>query len=292
MAITGTGTEQDPFIVHSYDELKTACRGNGAYVELANDIDCNVYGENFEWHTIIGAGIYQPYYLDLKGHTIKNFKVAENECAFDLSGDGSYIRNGKILNAYLNRALGFARRRSNYGILENLSISINCASGLYPSGQLYMFDCAEINACAIYIEGIIVASNQYNAVFKAHSVNHPISNCDILVNIPEANGCCLSRGLGTSDKSLINCRVRGTFNSNFGILYHGCKNCVFDLSNKYEGTVFSQTVQDNTGIINSDKYVSSPTYVYSGLTGVTSQEIVNGDALRAKGFEVLNVVGQ
>lgn len=290
MAITGSGTQADPYIVHSYDELKTACRGNGVYVELANDINCNDYGENFEWHTIEGSGTYQPYYLDLKGHTIKNFKVAENECAFNLTGDGSYIRNGKILNAYLSRSRGFARRTSNYGTLENLSISINCASGLYPDGQLYMFDTIEINACAIYIEGIIVASNLYNALFKTYSTDHPISNCDILVNISEANGCYFSLGQNSYDKSLINCRVRGTFNSNGGILYHGCKNCVFDLSNSYSGTIFSQTVQGNTGIINSDKYAPNRTYAYSGLTAVTSQEIINGDALRAKGFEVINVV--
>lgn len=299
MAITGTGTQADPWVVHSYTELKNACAGasqetgfNKKYVELGNDIDCNDYGENFEWETIQGKSNY-AYSLDLKGHTIKNFKVKENQWAFVLSNsyDGSCeIKNGKILNAYLSGAKGFMNRGGgavSSQLVENLSISINLASGLYE-GQSYVFNEIIMNACAIYVEGKLSSGN-YSGVFKPYDVNNPISNCDIMVNFPESSGSNQALFVGTNshDKSVRNCRIRGTFNTPYGIFMCGCHNCVLDLINPTFAYV-SQTVQGCTGIVNTDKINTTN---ISGMTAVTSEEIINGAALRTKGFEVINVVG-
>ena len=125
MAITGSGTEQDPYIVHDYTELRTACNNSNVFVELANSIDCNDYGEDFEWQTVtLGDGSD----LDLKTHTIKNFKAADDNYAFRC-GNWSKIHNGKILNVYLARSDGFSAlwnsTESRWAYLENLSISIN-----------------------------------------------------------------------------------------------------------------------------------------------------------------------
>ena len=45
MAMTGSGTQANPYVVHNYNELKTACNNSNVYVELANNIDCNDYGD-------------------------------------------------------------------------------------------------------------------------------------------------------------------------------------------------------------------------------------------------------
>lgn len=301
MAITGTGTQADPYIVHSYTELKDACAGVPStsylkfYVELANDIDCNEYGENFEWETIKGKsnGAY-AYALDLKGHTIKNFKVKDNQWAFHLSNSYSgscEIQNGKILNAYLSDSAGFATIGGNSlpnasALLKNLSISVNASRGLASSSQ-YMFKEILIDSCAIYVEGTMWSGN-YNAVFRPYSESYPISNCDILVNFPQQTGShseSLFYGVQSNQKSVRNCRIRGTFNTTYGAMVCGAHNCVVDLANPSEAH-FSQTFQSCTGVINSDKWSGT---LYSGLTPVTSAEIINGAALRAKGFDVLNV---
>ena len=281
MAITGSGTQADPYVVHSYGEIKTACENNNVFIELGNDIDCNSYGEDFEWGRV---RIFANVDFDLKGHTIKNFKVKDNEYAFTIL-DGSLIHSGKILNAYLSRSGGFISRSSNYGSLENLSVSINSQSGI--SGQ-FMFDGVSINACAIYVEGKSIYGGE-NAIFRVYGQNAPMSNCDVLLNFLDTAGSIIS-SLSSGGKILKNCRIRGTFKptdtSNALVLNGNAGNCVFDLETT--SLRFCGYNLDNTGIINTNKVPSS--FSAHGMTAVTSQEIVNGASLRAKGFEVINVV--
>lgn len=283
MAITGTGTQADPYIVHSYTELKTACNNNGVFVELANDIDCNSYGEDFEWDRVnVGTGTD----FNLKGHTIKNFKVKENTYGFRLYDD-TLVHNGKILNVYLSGSSGFATRGSNYGTFENISISINSSSGL-SSNQ--MFDCVKINACAIYIEGKS-ADNGDACIFKTIGDNtRGILNSDILLNCPNNTSGSLLLSSSSGMEAFKNSRVRGVFNStneNYNALIRNsnAKNCVFDLQTNIN--IFCGYNSNNTGVINTDKVPSG--FSTNGMTAVTSQEIINGNALRAKGFDVINV---
>ena len=109
MAITGSGTEQDPFIVHSYDEIRTAAGlysgSYYTYIKLGNNINCNDYGDYFEWETItLGTSGVNVCVLDLDSHYIKNVKVKEDNSMFSLigfSGNNAEIKNGKLLNIFL-----------------------------------------------------------------------------------------------------------------------------------------------------------------------------------------------
>lgn len=294
MAITGTGTQADPYIVHSYDELKTACNNNNVFVELANDIDCNSYGEDFEWE---GVWLGTNSDFDLKGHTIKNFKVREGDYyAFKLQ-NYSKMHNGKILNMYLARSSGFNKLSGNtetrFAYIENLSISINTGVGV---DRNRIFESLDINACAIYIEGAIgLSSRGDNCYFNPYSQDYPIRNCDIYVNHPNTDKSGhIFRAGGGNTKYIKNCRIRGVFNNNasdpagYRCFSSNCgmQNCVWDVSSDNILSVCDSGTS-NTGIINTDNLpVLSER---NGLTAVTSQEIINGDALRAKGFDVVNV---
>lgn len=292
MAITGTGTQADPYIVHNYTELKSACRGNGVYVNLSNDIDCNDYGENFEWEAIQGSGDYQAYFLDLQWHTIKNFKVKENDYAFKLTGTSGWIKNGKILNCYLKDTLGFCCRTSNNGTLENLSISTSIGDGLADGTNRYVFnEYCFVKNCAIYVEGSIPSTCVLSAIFHPSSAANPYENTDILLNINNSYGM-VSHANNSYEKVYKKCRIRGTFNvaNNYGensLFDAGFDNSVIDLLSNFRGDHLSSYASNSTGVINSDKL---PISDLSGMTAVTSAEIINGDALRAKGFEVINVV--
>ena len=73
--MTGTGTQNDPYIISSADDLyamKTV-GGNGVYCELGADIDFNgtPYAEHFETIPINCA------YFDGKGHTIRNIYIQQ-----------------------------------------------------------------------------------------------------------------------------------------------------------------------------------------------------------------------
>jgi uncharacterized Zn finger protein len=39
MAVTGTGTQADPYVVTTYGELVEKAKTSGVYIELANDIN-------------------------------------------------------------------------------------------------------------------------------------------------------------------------------------------------------------------------------------------------------------
>ena len=282
MAITGDGTQEHPYQVHNYSELKTACNNSNVWVELANNIDCNDYGEDFEWQTVtLGDGSD----LDLKTHTIKNFKVADDNYAFHC-GNWSKIHNGKILNVYLARSYGFSAHwnstETRWAYLENLSISINTGGGL---NNIEVFDSFAMNACAIYIEGNVNTHLIY--VYSADGAE--ITNTDFLLDIDSnTNGCSIFSGYNRRVK---NCRIRGRFNitnaqTNRTLYINGgFYLCVIDLTTNAGGA----SSDSSTGIINTDKTPSG--FTTSGMTAVDSTEIISGAALRAKNFDVINVVG-
>ena len=282
MAITGSGTQADPYIVHDYTELKTACNNSNVYVELANNIDCNDYGEDFEWQTVtLGNGSD----LDLKTHTIKNFKVADNNYAFHCS-NYSKIHNGKILNVYLARSYGFSAKwnstESRWAYLENLSISINTGGGL---NNEEVFDCFAMNACAIYIEGDV--NMHLIRLYSADGAE--ITNTDFLLDIDSNTGACSM--FASYNSRVKNCRIRGRFNitnaqtNRVLCIDGGFYLCVIDLTTN-AGSVSSSS---STGIINTDKTPSG--FSTDGMTAVDSTEIISGASLRAKNFDVINVVG-
>ena len=282
MAMTGDGSQEHPYVVHNYTELKTACNNSNVFVELANDIDCNDYGEDFEWQTVyLGGGSD----LDLKTHTIKNFKVADNNYAFH-ANNWSKIHNGKILNVYLARSYGFSAKwnstESRWAYLENLSISINTGGGLNNEA---VFNCFAMNACAIYIEGDVNTHLIY--VYSADGAE--ITNTDFLLDINSNTGSCSI--FSGYNRRVKNCRIRGRFNITNAqtnrVLYvnGGFYLCVIDLTTN-AGSVSSSL---STGIINTDKTPSG--FSTNGMTAVDSTEIINGAALRAKNFDVINVVG-
>lgn len=287
MAITGSGTQADPWIVHDYTELKTVCESgspNVHYVELANDINGNDYGADFKWNTItIGNRYYADWttHLDLKGHTIKNIQVAENGYMFynDNGAVGSTIKNGKILNVFLNGANALSLNAS----YENVSMSIN---GTGAKGSIFngvqVIGSPTITSCAIYIE----LTKQTNITF----ITHIISNTDIKLKISDLNNKSIFSGGAVSD-SRITGECEGGQRANPAISA-SATNCVVNVdftgSTDAGGGMYAQNyITSGSGVINTDIIPSG--YYQIALTPVTSQEIINGDALRAKGFVVVNV---
>lgn len=299
MAITGSGTEQDPWVVHSYDEIKGLNdrdpRNEMQYAVLANDINCNSYGSEFEWETAkigsVATGLTMT--LDLDGHTIKNILVKANNVMFSLNENGdrqSTVKNGKILNVFLNSAVGL----SQSGLFKGISTSINGngVAGYTSSGTFF-------ENCAVYFESVILSYMP----FMNYDEQRPLfKNSDILLKIDNINGKRIigkDTTYGGSTTGLDNCRISGYIKGSVGnnimgactannsvcnVDFTGCTSSVIGQINVFAG--------GTGGVCNTDLHPSTVSIAGGGsIIGVTSQEIVNGDALRAKGFTVVNVVG-
>lgn len=290
MAITGSGTEQDPFIVHSYDEIRTAAGlysgGYITYIKLANNINCNDYGDYFEWETItLGTSGVNVCVLDLDNHYIKNVKVKENNNMFSLigvSGNNAEIRYGKLLNIFLQNA--------NYAVLGTAGTRLfKIATSIDANGTKYRpFNECKIEECSVYIQ----ISKLLTGLFYRSYTTAMLINSDVQLVIDDLNGQRIFETTGGNINTYFSgCRITGKAKGNaYGehlMGYGYLINCVvnFDVSETRNAGSFMRS--PSTGVVNTD-IIPSGLYI-GGMTGVTSAEIINGDALRAKGFNVYNV---
>lgn len=290
MAITGSGTQGDPWIVHNYSEIKN-CIGNmdssaKYYVKLANDIDCNDYGSTFEWETVGVLNSYVQYDFDLDGHTIKNFKVKSNNQVFRFGGNqASTVKNGKILNVYLGNSKGFMPDYIGsvyeFSSFENLSISINTGSGIERGYDVFYR--TKIKECAIYIEGALPDST---TILSTHNAGATVEDSDFMFNVSYAKSI---EEFASGTGNVKRCRFRGTIANTSGdyLLRGGAENSVIDLNTAVHYSAYSDFTTNNSTVINKTKAYNMS--YFQNMIQVTSAEIINGDALRAKGFEVVNV---
>lgn len=291
MAITGTGTQADPFLVHSYDELKSTITlappsSTQNYVKLANDIDCNEYGSSWEWETITLFNF--TWYIDLDGHTIKNMMIKSGNSLFSGKGSNQIIYNGKILNVFNNA--GASVINGNGLMLKDISMSVN-GTGLTSYG----FNLAVFENCTVY--------------FKSNKLNNPVFYCrtypycknsDFYLDVNDKN----SKGIftnysadGNSKQFLDNCRVRGSVggaSDAYYLLNGSCLNSVIEVDttnmtwNNWGDDYKIPCDTNSTGIINTE---ISPNLIggTSGLTACTTAQMRDADYLNSIGFTVVKV---
>lgn len=291
MAITGTGTKDDPYIVHNYDELKEKyTEENGSsmewYIKLVNDIDCNDLGDDWEW-TAMTRG-YGNKHIDLDGHTIKNIMIKSGSSLFFDANGSTYIYNGKILNVFNNGATDI----SNGVKLNNVSISVN-GTGLTGVA----FSSTIFENCAVYFK----SNKLNNSVFYCRTYPY-CKNSDFYLDINDKN----SKGIFTNysaegaSQLLDNCRVRGYIggkSDQYYLLSGSCNNSVIevDTTNMSWESSFGSAYHipcgaSSTGIINTEisPNLSGGT---SGLTACTSAQMRDPDYLNSIGFNVVKVGG-
>lgn len=317
MAITGTGTQEDPYLVHSYSELKTVTTDNSycpqyshRCIALDADINCNDYGAEFEWETIALGHDSRGFTLDLNEHTIKNIAVKPNNSVFDASYAGSnvygewyaeFIGNGKLLNVFsAENSTGYLIK--GRGISNTISkLSISCVLGDNSRG---VFRDTLLNAIACYVESNIFTSTaDVNALILSFSqandtgsTSDPrIQNSDFEIHVSNLKVALYNAYNLRQQLAILGGRIRGkasTDNVNIYFINNGyIQNCVVNLDTTEFVSANSSISRYNssTGVINTD--IKSAGVAINGMTAVTSAEIINGDALRAKGFTVVNVSG-
>lgn len=309
MAVTGSGTQADPFIVHSYQELKSICdnlttKQEGAnYVNLANDIDCNDYGDSFEWETLklseygrAGSMVWRYYIVfDMCGHTIKNVLVKANNRLFtheiNAVGDGVKIRNGKILNIFNNGIdhLIYSSTGDCPIVIENVSLSVN-GNGITN----VVFRSARFNRCSIYFTRSTRCPNNIFMVWESGVV---INNCDIYLDCAFLGKLIFECASGNGYINISNSRFRGKCNFDASIsnnlLASRLSSCVIDMELTNTSGIYAWYLSsdNSTGVVNSSKIHTEPTYYTPGMIRVTDAELHSAASLQAKGFNVVKVGG-
>lgn len=274
MAITGTGTQEDPFLVHSYEEIKSAASshtGNNTkyYIKLMNDIDCNDYGVDFEWETITLANnssyVAQRFYndLDLNNHIIKNIKIKSSNYLFSASNAPADVHDGKLLNVFGAGSSGF----SHYIYFTNVAIGTNMSG--QSSGQSVFNDVTHFTNCSIYC----ICSTRLNRFMMTHECR----NSDFYL---ELTG-------GYSDRFFLSgtidgCRFQGYIKGNgssTGFYSTILKNSIINAEYDYGGESgsWNELVEYKSGSVNNMEN-SDKTHRQSDTVGVVTR--VNSEQLK------------
>lgn len=286
MAITGTGTKDDPYIVHNYDELKEKYTEQNRtsldwYIKLVNDIDCNDFGDSWEW-TAMGRG-YGNKYIDLDNHTIKNIMIKSGSSLFSDNERRTYISNGKILNVFNNGAQTIL----NNVILNNISMSAN-GSNLTSYG----FKNVLFEKCAVYFK-----SSKLNDAFCTVSSSLTCKNTDFYFDISDKNEQTIF-STNVNFCMLDNCRIQGIIGGSSDAYYLSnayCTNSVIEVDttnmtwkSNIADSSFKQPCQyTSTGIINTE--ISPILAGTSGLKACTTAQMRDPDYLNSIGFVIAKV---
>lgn len=297
MAITGSGTQDDPWVVHNYTELVEKCGASPTvepsdhinHVLLAQDIDCNNYGVDFIWNSVNlsnTSGNGHPTYLNLGGHTIKNIKVEASSKLFhsNWGSANNKIYNGKILNVFFSSNSVFS---TGIIYLENLSFSVDISAS---DGQIFGKD-NRINYCSIYARN-----------YGSHnSTLHIIASSQI----EHDNDYYLDYKYGTGKPRIIvyysnmatirDTRIRGRMSGQYDTAVSMISNCRVvdsvidvDMTDVFNAvTSFSpiQTSNNSNSVVNTDTWKENFS-LPSNLTAVTTQELASAGSLNSKGFVV------
>lgn len=304
MSVTGTGIANDPYIVHSYNEIKEVftdrttypITDNMLYIKLDNDIDCKTYGLGWTWNTIAftPSTTSDRFTFDLNNHTIKNFRVTQSNYVFDGNSTGYWdsnrIQNGIIKNIYLQQASGFSNRGIKY---ENVGVSIFATN--MSGGEMFQ-DGTKFKRCGLNIiwniKNVHSKRLSYWGSRGGSSTQGIFEYCNIHLNISQPYDGLW--GCDYEDYPLKDCKITGSIIKNSGdewiLTRGGLRNCIIDLEiSRGDATSGSYTLSNhsNCSISNKDKL---GTGIGSSATiGATSEQIVNGDWLRGQGFPVVNV---
>ena len=283
MAIIGTGTQTDPWIVHNYDEIKDVLVNkisNNTYAKLANDIDCNEYGDAWEWETITLRANW-VFEFDLGGHTIKNIMIKGGNSLFHRKSTVNVIRNGKILNVFNNNGLSVIN--GNGLTLKDISMSVN-GTGLTDCA----FNQISMDNCAVYFK----SNKLNNEVFLRANITSPFKNTDFYLDISNVNSKKIFGGSNnylTIDNCRISGKLRGALVSKY-LSLGGATNSVIEVDTTLADCVSAQTIFSDvsTGIINTE---ISPNLDggTSGLTACTTAQMRDADYLNSIGFTVVKV---
>ncbi len=230
-AISGEGTETNPFMITNEEELQLVTDFPDAHFKLANDIVMTKKLKRplcYESENQIFTGVF-----DGNGYTISEVIMEISDyssyAAFINKNEGT-IKNVNIKNAYYLGMGGYGITYQNSGIIDNCSISFKYCGGPMSSAGIACNNSGTISKC--YISGSMY---YFNGICRDNTGT--ISECKISASISTSTGGIAEWNNGTIEK----CSFSGSVNSassfggisgtNYGLISK-CK-VIGDFSNDY-----------------------------------------------------------
>lgn len=324
MAVTGTGTQADPFVVHSYSEFISLSKHapitgtEAVYIKWFDEpnqvLDCNTYGTEFRWDEFTTesptSSGNNTFYIDLNGATIKNFLIASGKTMFNPKGySNGYtckmeVYNGAIRNVFMGSAT--SKVCCDYVTFHDVSMSVNVvgttATIFNGNSNATMDNCA-LNLTASTLQAPLMTK-------------FSVSDTDIKVYVSNVN-----QQIIFAQCTLTDCRLQGKISGT--IKYYANRNvilgntsasgstaplmcsminCVVDVD--FEGIRVSNenykavailyevaTGELNTNIFCNTHLPSDQEYIYPDNWHYISHPLMrNGAYLNSKGFTVVQIV--
>ena len=281
--MTGTGTEQDPYIVDNFEEFDTVRNiSTTTYIEYSNDeVDFNDIQPYGYTERFILAG-----HITMTNIIWKNF-TSRADCAISFGSDSSnrgiYLEcnNCKIINAYQITSASekylFVGRGGNV-VFNNCEISYRQDVGnatLYTGLLRDAGGDQTFNACAITIKSY---GNKKNTWRLADGGTFEF--CNINLDVQADKFDYPLRGFMCWYSGKIDIKT-ATSNSQSG----GSGNIVWDVEITQQITLTTSSLYTFLSIYNSDKATITATN-NNMLVGVTTEQLKNTSYLYSIGFPV------
>ena len=276
MSISGTGTQADPYIVSTWEEIVGQCGIADVYVKCIPNLEINMNTLYRFGATSITLNCAE---WDGNGVVIKN-GYWHNAPIFTMlvgSNVTKVIKNVSFLNTYTDTNL--FQMTSTYGMLLHL-MNVTITGFHTGSGVIFKIDKKQHNVPTL-LEGCSFNLNNPNGAVASspYSDYHPtFDNCFIKWNGTNFGG-------DSSSPELKSCRIDGKIGTspNLTYLYYTSSNSIINAS----GAQISWT-GNNAGtshvIYNSDLISSGSQQ--GGVTGLTTEQLKDASTVAATGFPI------
>lgn len=263
MAYTGTGSQDDPFIVSDWDTFISLVSRNGVYIKWEDVADKSIDFNNVNPFGYTSA-ITVNANVDFNNWVFRNLVFNQNSSHM-FYGSG-VLQNGAFVNLYVTS-------RS----LSQVSMTNMVMTGKISTYDEFLFYGNRIRGCSIVLDVVIP---QYSYLLLAH---YSSFECNYMrINILSDNKFIVIH----EDGNLLNSRYNiNNPNGNIDIFQQksvSClsNSCVFDITTKELG--LGRRATSLNSVYNSDTIETAPTA--SGLTGCTTEQLKDAEYLESIGF--------
>ena len=286
--MTGTGTENDPYIVDNIADFRTACQKSDAYVELSSDIDCNdneTMSDNFNTLSIY------CHKIDGKSYSIRNIYTAidRNKSAFEFM---SGRITGGIYNLNFENVFFNSTSCSFIDSLKNSSVKFyNCNfSGNINTSNSYAFCNNIISAEKCTFNFKVISSRSLGVVFSCLKAE----SCEFRLKMYSIKRCTSTSGTIASQAD--NSYVVGSWDfqeedtsTSKTALFTYSNHSYVAMSMKNAGTniFFSTSSNPLTCFYDNDLLENSEISEQNNIYALTTEQCKNRDYLNSIGFTVV-----
>ena len=307
--MTGTGTQEDPFVVYTIFELRSALGQTNAYVQMGRDIDCNDEYTIWQQLTVLATD------FDLNDHHLWNINC-KNGYVFYIPSATMHlftIHDGWIHNVELS---GASFINDNYP--ASVSYTANNKTGSYGTviqDMAIYTNVSELFPSCLWGRGTRFHTTVWKGKVHSASSSSYIGNSDSITNegilfeesrivvqidIPTSTArpmCINGHFIGTQVDVAVNANgISSSYPYAFGA-YSSINNSTFNLrpSDGIQRSFYSlvslasYAIGISTYNSNYINLTSAAEYVPQTQKPLTSSEIINSDANNAVGFHNIKV---